>query len=391
MHARHLLGLHKKAVNEPTARFIFVPKTRGKARGICAEQNESQVLQQAVASVLRDRIESCYLSKHIDITDQSKNASAALAGSVTKRTCTMDMSDASDRISRDLVAWIFQDTPLYAPLMALSTKWVIPPLECPEPRTPIRVNKYAPMGSGLCFPVMSLVHFYLLKGIAALRLQRNLTRFSDMDLRVYGDDLIVTADLYDHVADIFPKFGLKLNLSKSYKMSHFRESCGIHAFMGVDITPVYVRHTPIINRSDTLVSLLATEELLFNRGLNSTAEFVRRACMRVFDNIDYVPAGTDLIGFKRRMSPADALRSIRYLRAKRKYDRDSQTTMVRVRVARKRKQQACLTDDHACLRWHWMKPEKPRLVDDSVGELTIAYRWTSESALCGVVSPLIAQ
>jgi hypothetical protein len=297
----------------------------------------------------------------------------------------MDMSEASDRISRDLVAWIFQDVPLYEPLMALSTRWIIPPRESSS-SDPLFVHKYAPMGSGLCFPVMSLIHFYLISAIAKVHKKRRRDLMDDV--LVYGDDLVVPADLYEPIMADLPKFGMKLNLTKSFHRSHFRESCGIHAYNGVDITPVYVRRTPRTNNAETLVSLLATEELLFNGGFSSAAKFVRENLLHVWKKIPYVHPDSPLIGFRRRWDCGLLMRLFRCNMPRRRYNADLQCHEYRVDTFGKHSDSLALpNDDHACLRWHWMKPEKPRIVGDSTGDLTIFRRWVPESAVTGVTLP----
>jgi hypothetical protein len=85
--------LYDNVLDEPSSRFKFVPKTAGKARGICIEENEVQFLQQAIRRLLTRKILSDkLLSKRIALNDQSINAGLALSSSLDKDMSTIDMS-----------------------------------------------------------------------------------------------------------------------------------------------------------------------------------------------------------------------------------------------------------------------------------------------------------
>lgn len=303
--SRDYLALKK--IGKFSARYKSVPKTAGKARGICIEHNEIQFLQQAVARMLRRHIK-IKLGKNIALQDQSVNALLALASSISKELATIDMSEASDRIARWLVAYLFQDNErLLEVLLALSTRFIQPPEECnsidaygriqkPEP---IEVAKFAPMGSALCFPVMSLVHYFLIKAI--MLHTGNATSLQDsLKLYVYGDDILLPTQYTTAVYDILPKFGMKLNTTKSFVNSNFRESCGVHAYLGVDVTPVYVKHTPIHTSLDALASSLANERDLFNKGFRFASQCLATALLEHHPHLYEVYDGSGLLGFQRR-------------------------------------------------------------------------------------------
>jgi len=233
--------LYNKKRDFPTSRQKFVHKKVGKARGICIEENDVMFMQQAFRYSLYDWIEKHPLTKgRICFRDQSVNQTLALASSWTGQMATLDESEASDRIARELVSWLYQDTDIHDILMALSTRVIEFPKEFDEP--PLRTNKYAPMGSALCFPIMASVHWALIRAI--LLLHGN-TSASREEIYVYGDDIILPIRHVDLVLTHLPRFGIKLNVSKSFYRSGFRESCGVHAYNGVNITPVYVKHIPV--------------------------------------------------------------------------------------------------------------------------------------------------
>lgn len=264
-----------------TSRFKFVHKTFGKARGICIEELEMQWLQQGVRRALYDRIEQHPLTKgFVSFTDQSINGLKALQASEKLDMCTIDMSSASDRISRKLVEYLFQDNPeLLKALLDLSTRYVQLPEELATNRKFFHMRKYAPMGSALCFPVMGLVHFALIKAILSNTAPQHI---NDIPVFVYGDDILVETQYTEEVMKVLPLFGMKINEEKSFYKSLFRESCGVHAYNGVDITPVRFKEI-VRNHSSVndLVGLLKQEAELYKRGFLSTAKLIRLEFLKV--------------------------------------------------------------------------------------------------------------
>lgn len=259
---------------ELTSRFKFVHKTFGKPRCICIEELEMQWLQQALRRALYDRIENHPLTKgYVSFTDQSINGKIALLASKTREYATIDMSSASDRIAKELVIRLFSgNEQLLRALMCLSTDVIELPKDVPYHLKYIRAKKYAPMGSALCFPVMGLIHFALIKSI----LQPFISRNEDSPVWVYGDDIIIRREHANIVFDRLPAFGMKLNVGKSFVNSLFRESCGVNAYNGILITPVRFKTILLDTLSvNTLVGTLVNESDLHSNGYHVTAKFIR--------------------------------------------------------------------------------------------------------------------
>jgi len=392
--ARDFLALYNTRQKHPSSRFKFVPKVYGKARGICIEENEMQVMQQALRRGITTLIErDSSLNACLPLDDQSINAQLALQSSTDKVFGTIDMSEASDRVSRELVSWIFQDTPLHDPLMALSTKLVIPPKDLGFAPAPISVNKYAPMGSGLCFPIMSLVHLFLLRGIAYY------VNSEDRDLwktiRVYGDDIIAPHGLIDSVYKLLPKFGMKLNKTKSFYRSDFRESCGVHAYQGANVTPVYIKYTTYHNRPKALASGLEAESSLFYKGFRSTSRFIRSLLRE--GGASMVPSHPDQ-GFACLRRPHHDINYIidrQRIAFEKRWNSSYQTYEYRAPVLVDRQMTKAIEDETSALtRHYWIRPQssyvvktkdsesfKLHTIGDSYGDLKMSHRWLQESAL----------
>jgi hypothetical protein len=65
---------------------------------------------------------------------------------------------------------------------------------------------------------------------------------------VYGDDIAVDTRTTDDVIAILERLGFTVNVSKSFTGSQsFRESCGVFAFEGHDVTPLLFR-IPFFNK-----------------------------------------------------------------------------------------------------------------------------------------------
>lgn len=334
--ARSYRSLLKGRKYEPRSRFCQVDKQVGESRGICIEENEAQFLQQAVKNGLYHWIENHPVTKGvINFAKQDVNGLLALKASLSLEHATIDMSKASDRVLRILVAILFcnQDR-LREMLLALSTRWIdFPSLDIPS----LETLKYAPMGSALCFPVMAIVHYALCKAII---LQSNIeNRFAlSKKVFVYGDDIVLSSTCAQAVFDWLPSFGMKLNVSKSFVRSHFRESCGLHAYYGTEITPVFLKRIPTKKAdSASLLASLAAESQLYYNGFKHAAQLLRLRVTQHYGIMPYVNVKSRIAGFRREMQ--DDLSQIKYAASRtRKHkstvDHDYQCHEYRLRVVK---------------------------------------------------------
>lgn len=391
----------------PTSRFKFVPKTYGKPRGICIEQLEAQYLQQAIKNGLVKRIESHPLTKgRVNFSSQSINRNLALKASLDKVLATLDMSEASDRILRELVEYLFSSNePLLKKLMALSTRIIELPDEI-NFITDFPAKKFAPMGSALCFPVMSLVHFSLVQAIVEDSIGRRFE--NDSPIFVYGDDIVMPSQYTQLVYDILPKFGMKLNVSKSYRNSHFRESCGMHAYHGCEITPVYIKCIPHCDsKEDSILSITSVESQFFKKGFHLTAALFRSELLKVkrlrrFFNLPYVTSSSPAIGWIRETGDCPLMNESKFIKVR--WSNDLLCFEVKVDVVVPRSRYAPPIDQNeGYLRWLTTQPviplritEKKLWYDDvaptasikitgTTDDLSIKRKWIPESALMSEV------
>jgi hypothetical protein len=282
----------------PNSRFKFVHKYLGKPRGICIEENEMQFFQQALKRYMTKRLELHPLTKgKVNFTSQAINQKLAMASSVDRSLATIDMSSASDRVARELVFRLFWDTWLGDMLDVVSTRVITLPSV-----GHIWAHKFAPMGSGVCFPVMAAVHWALITSIIQLSSIPHANEVAK-EVYVYGDDIVIPSQAVQAVYDYLPLFGMKLNQTKSFHVSSFRESCGIHAYNGVDVTPVYVNYALQTTQSkdDTtvLLSLIAKEDQFYHKGLYETSRCIQSLVHKHFWRLPTVGRDSPVLGWKR--------------------------------------------------------------------------------------------
>jgi hypothetical protein len=135
---------------EQPVRVIPVPKTLKTPRIIAIEPSYVQYAQQAILEPMIELLESDSLTKHfLGFSDQGPNQVMARNGSLDGQTATLDLSEASDRVSNQLVRKMVSSFPsLLKGLDATRSRKADVP-----GHGVIRLAKYASMGSALCFPV----------------------------------------------------------------------------------------------------------------------------------------------------------------------------------------------------------------------------------------------
>jgi len=144
----------------------------------------------------------------------------------------------------------------------------------------IRLNKFASMGSALCFPFEAIVFATVVFMGIEKELGRQLTRRDIKSfkgqVRVYGDDIIVPTHFAVSVVSELEAFGFKVNSNKSFWAGRFRESCGKEYFDGHDVTITRVRRMLPTSRKDApeIVSTVALRNLLFKAGFDTTVDWL---------------------------------------------------------------------------------------------------------------------
>ena len=379
-----MLESEYSVVHDPTSRYKSIHKVLGKPRGICIEENETQFFQQGLRVQLYPYVENHpRTAGKVNFTDQSINRDLALRSSVTLEYATVDMTEASDNVDREIVLGLFLLTCLFEKLSAVSTRLIELPKGLGQKRHML-AHKFAPMGSGVCFPVMSLVHWSLIQGIIASSQMPDSHKLCK-EVYVYGDDIIVPSSCVHLVYKYLPLFGMKINVEKSYVNSHFRESCGCHAYKGVDITPAYIKkvisHTTKRSDSSTLISLISKEFRLRSNGFEHTARHLRKQVHNLYGDLPTVNVDSSIVGWKTNDHVPKA-HLMPYCNGVKKSRDDPQQLLYKFRVARaKAEKLPCLEDDRGYFRKQTMFTEDSRYVSGDSEDLRVFWTWVPEPTL----------
>ncbi len=268
---------------ERPVRIISVPKTLKSPRIIGIEPCCMQYAQQSILEVLVRALESDKLYGALGFTDQGPNQAKARLGSLTGDLATLDLSEASDRVSNLLVRLMFSNHPhLDAAVQACRS------LRADVPGHGIHtISKFASMGSAICFPVEAMVFLTVVAIGYEDSLARTLSRKDVVDflgrVRIYGDDIIIPADIVQFVTSNLSLYGFKVNANKSFWTGKFRESCGGDYYDGENVTVTYLRRMFPRSRRDVseMVSAFSFRNQLYKAGLWKTAEYLDTLLNRV--------------------------------------------------------------------------------------------------------------
>lgn len=262
---------------ERPVRVISVPKTLKTPRIIAIEPTCMMYTQQAVMELMVEAIEGDdFLSSFIGFTDQTPNQRMAREGSLSGDLATLDLSEASDRVSNQLVRAMVHRQPHLAEALDATRSRKADVLG----HGVIRLSKFASMGSALCFPIEAMVFCSLVFLGIQDELNRPLTR-KDLksfrgQVRVYGDDIIVPVRFVHAVIRRLEDFGLLVNAGKSFWTGKFRESCGKEYYDGEDVSIVRVRHLLPSSRRDVtgVISTVSLRNQFYFSGSWDTAKWL---------------------------------------------------------------------------------------------------------------------
>jgi len=263
--------------SEEPVRVVSVPKTLKTPRIIAIEPTCMQYMQQGLlAPILESLKEDYFLRDMLGFDDQTPNQRMAHQGSLKGDLATLDLSEASDRVSNQLVISLFKNHPhLHEAVQATRSlranvrgHGVIP------------LAKFASMGSALTFPVEAMVFLTIVLDSIAKSLSSPVSRelLSELHgrVRIYGDDIIVPVEYVHSVIVGLESFGLKVNANKSFWNGKFRESCGKEYYDGYDVSVVKVRREFPESRMCVaeIVSLVSLRNQLYYSGYWQTVKWL---------------------------------------------------------------------------------------------------------------------
>jgi hypothetical protein len=224
-------------------KVVFVPKNAKTYRSIVVEPILNGFFQKGVGSFIKARLKR----SGVDLYDQTRNQRLAYKGSLNDSLATLDLSNASDTLSIEVVAELLP-MPWFDLLSYLRTAEVVLPetvsrfLDPNQWGSPyqfesiegcVMLQKFSSMGNGFTFELESLIFYSLAYATcAALHLPTK-------EVSVFGDDIIVPKAAASRLISVLTYCGFSINLEKSYSAGPFRESCGADYLLGFDIRPYY--------------------------------------------------------------------------------------------------------------------------------------------------------
>jgi hypothetical protein len=223
-----LWGKHLDEVGFPTFqvgnKVITVPKDATTNRVIAVEPGINLWFQKAVGNMVGRRLRRC----GIDLRYQSKNQRLAYKGSLSNLIASVDLSSASDSISRAVVEEL------------LPPRWFSIMDSCrshygSQSGQAVLWNKFSSMGNGFTFQLESLI-FFAVAFCCTEYLHQDLSLVS-----AYGDDVLLPSVCFELFQEMMSFYGFRVNGKKSHHDSPFRESCGAHYYLGVDVKPIYLK------------------------------------------------------------------------------------------------------------------------------------------------------
>lgn len=289
---------------EKPCRLRIVPKTMKAPRLIAKEPVAMQFAQQLVSSRLINAMSKSPYHKHIRFDDQSINKHYACEGSLNRGYATIDLSEASDRVSNSLVRELVKSDPVLRSELFSVRSSKIQMLD----GSILVLNKFSTSGSAITFPVETFVfHAIAVSAIVEDGIRRRLwvgdsmrsiVRRVSTEVSVFGDDIIVPDTVCAVVMDALEAYGLKVNRKKTFYKGLFRESCGGDYFDGYDVTPKYLRLWLPHDKTDlkSLFSAVTYSNQLFLAGCWKTAEWIRSEIGKIA-SIPFVKATSPGIGW----------------------------------------------------------------------------------------------
>jgi hypothetical protein len=258
---RHMLHTRKELIfhPHPITRYVEVPKDLRKNRVISCEPCTMQFLQQSILPLLMDRMER---GSHGHIKFSSQRDHTDVMHKFLYECSTIDLSDASDMVSRRLV-WNLLPHDWRKILFSLRSRFIS------DGNTTVPIRAFAPMGSALCFPIESLVHYALVV---------HFSEHHNAALSVYGDDIIVSRRNFNTVMSGLKKAGLIPNDRKCCSNGFFRETCGsdilivngVNGNWAYNVNVSYFRGNVFKLGIKDIPNLLVVSQALYSTGMHST-------------------------------------------------------------------------------------------------------------------------
>lgn len=230
-------------------RFATVPKTWKTDRAIAIEPAINVFYQLGFGTSIRKRL-LANTGWNLD-SAQDTHRAIARSASLTGEFATLDLSSASDTVSRNLVKlllpprWFEELDALRSPSTFVDGHWV-------------QLEKFSSMGNGYTFELETIIF----AAISSAWLEEcGHGGILGSDLFVFGDDIIVPTETASSLVSVLSFCGFSINKSKSFINGPFRESCGGDYWLGLDVRP-WFRKEPWVQPLDLVSDINSLRKAL---------------------------------------------------------------------------------------------------------------------------------
>lgn len=258
-------------------RLLAVPKTYTKPRLITSEPTANQYCQQAILKYLRENFPQV-LRRSVNFFSQSPSRDGAKEASITGDMATVDLSSASDLLSCWTVERVFRRNPALLSLLAASRTSYVTDATGSNVFKYLRLRKFAGQGSAVTFPIQTMV--YTIIAISAViadhygpskaatsRISKRALITAAGKVRVFGDDIIIPGGFtLWYLERIMQSLQLKVNMAKTHHHGLFRESCGMDAYAGYEVTPVYLASLTPGRKAESILSWIDVSNSFHRNG-----------------------------------------------------------------------------------------------------------------------------
>ncbi|DAD52288.1 TPA_asm: RNA-directed RNA polymerase [ssRNA phage SRR6960799_7] len=250
-----------------TARVELVPKSATAKRSITMEPAVLMYYQQGVRRFLDNFLgKHRYLKSRISIHDQTTSQRLCLHASADGALSTIDLSMASDSVTYTHFKRLFADTPIVRLCRGCRSSIVVYPNGEQQD-----LVSYAGMGNATTFPIECIVFASICESVIKAA-GRNP---STSKYHVHGDDIIIETKYVDALMIRLSELGFLPNTDKSFYSSTehgtYRESCGVEALDGREVTPIRIPRNfsgmsleGLLNHPERISGLINLSNTCFN-------------------------------------------------------------------------------------------------------------------------------
>lgn len=259
-----------KVVNSD--RFVAVKKTAKTHRGIAIGPSLNTYYQLGVGTAMRRRLElHGIVLEDAQLIHKQVACEASFKGGLV----TVDLSSASDTVSRLLVKFLCEET-WFTLLEALRTTHTV------IDNKRVHLHKFSAMGNGYTFELETLIFLSIARASCIIN---GINPVNGVNVFVYGDDIIVPSGAASTLLGALGLCGFTPNKQKTFVEGWFRESCGGDYLAGVDVRPYFIRKFP--NEPQEWIGLANGLRKMAHgtTGSHQRWAYLRRAWLRAVDQI----------------------------------------------------------------------------------------------------------